>query len=693
MRFFKKKTLIKCISLGSFLLVLGFCYLAGAANNPGGNVYNLYPFKKALLLNSPVNQELTWFEVRPGVNLADKCFINIVYSHSDTLLYDQSLITVELNGLPLASRRFSEHDVKPTEWQVALPLEKIQGGFNEISITTRQRTIEGQCKDIDNDANWVLIHDKSILHLETTGQGDVQLKEYPYPFLNYLSSQPVNSTWHLPENPGPEEIKAMLQMAYDWAKRTQTRVLPIKVKIGKPEQDGGNHILIGELKHWPGLLGVDSGEGTGILSLSRDEKNGNTFLVSGADAEGLEKTQAVLSSPEMISQLESNPFLIKDLPQGQQQKKPVGRPGLYTFSDLGYQDITLSGAYHQRTSIVVQRPQGWSIGRSAYVEVHFRHSAGLDPYKSALTLYVNGQPVKSTVLNAGNAENGVLKASIPVEELSKPEWAVELNFYHDIGTADCSKRYDDVAWSVIEANSLVYLAPGKMKNEPALDSFPLITGAERETRSNVTLWLSANPSEQELSLAALIATRAAQNSNVTIDWQVVTGEKPDEKYLTDNIIMICYQNEWERLAGLKDHLPVLPESRGGYAVMQGINFISDGSEGAALIEVAASPWNKQKVLYAVVGVDDASFERVCRVLSDVDLSEQVKGQVTVVSGNGQVKSLKMHGTEEAEKQSAWEKDFNTVLVDHNILKIYLALVFLVLTVVALTLWIARKRSR
>ena len=144
----------------------------------------------------------------------------------------------------------------------------------------------------------------------------------------------------------------------------------------------------------------------------------------------------------------------------------------------------------------------------------------LDAKKSAVTVYINGKPIRSAVLRPENADGGTLKVPIPDSELDQQGWQIRFAFYHDLGIVDCSKRYDDVAWSVVENRTNIYLAPGKQKGNVSLADFPYIMNSKDNKVMNVTMWISPEPTAEELTLACKLAYWIGQRNKTKIKWQV-----------------------------------------------------------------------------------------------------------------------------------------------------------------------------
>ena len=69
-----------------------------------------------------------------------------------------------------------------SNWQVALPLTSLREGINEITISVLHRSIEGLCKDIDNDANWFIIRPETTIKFKVDAM-NYSLANFPNPAL------------------------------------------------------------------------------------------------------------------------------------------------------------------------------------------------------------------------------------------------------------------------------------------------------------------------------------------------------------------------------------------------------------------------------------------------------------------------------------------------------------------------------
>ena len=670
------------LALMIILLLLPARVRAAEAHSP--QISNLNLFSSEQVFKAPFNQATYYFTLQPFSQTGGHCFLDLLYTHSGILDYKASNISVLLNGVPVSSRNFSKEDIENGSWRVNLLIQDFIPGINKIQFATKQSTDGSYCQDLDNAGNWVVISPHSNLHLELL-TGPTGLSTYPYPFLDPISEQPVQSIWYLPNNTNVSDIKAMLEIAADWGSKEPYQPLKFQVKIGKGNTGDGNKIFFGQLNEWPGMENSDLPSQVGVLSFDKYSStgNGDSLLVSGTDPAGLSKATATLNSPETVQQIKGSSLIIQDaLAPIIPQKQNVGLNGAYTLSNLGYSDIVLSGAFHQETSIVFNRPLNWQPGNSSYIDVHFRHSAQLDPAKSALTVYINGIPVKNTPLDTNNADNGLLHVNIPTSELNKSSWTIDFAFMNYISVDGCTNRYDEVAWSVLTADTEVYLAPGKMDSSWGLREFPSLS---RPGQSSIkaTMWLSERPDQEELTLATIIAARAAQKGQ-RVDWNVVMGAKAGQ--LADNgpVVMVGYVQEKDRLDALRGYIPAWPDQNGGYEVAPFVSFIPDKNNVADLFEVAPSPWNKQQAVFVVLGTKTDSLSKASEVLSNSTSDEKINGQLSIISNDGSITAL----TSSTDAQIGEPG----ILQQKPILG-YVVIIGAVILLMLGSLWLIRKRDR
>lgn len=668
------RKIISCmliIYLGLFML-LPYTAKAQETVPLGTEVYNVKMFPDDVLLNSPINDYYYWLEIKPGIIL-HKALIDIWYSCSDTIIKEVSSLTVSVNGRPLASTHIGKEGDSPNRITASVPLELLQEGINEIKITTTQRSIEKTCQDVDNKANWVVLHKSSVIHLEGTGK-KAALSDYPYPFINHLSLSPVNAVWILPSNPDRETIEAMLNLAADWGYKLRGgNMQNLRVITGEANQEQ-NQILVSILKE-------EGKRGEGYLKLDADA-GFCRLTVGGSDAEGLKKAAAFLSS-DFIKQAEGDGLKVGEYVKKSVSQQDNREKRSITLKDLGYGEITLTGAFHQRTMITVKRPPGLTVGPGSYVEVYFRHSSLLNPARSAVTIYINGRPLKSIALNPGNAEKGVLKVEIPQDELNRSIWNIEFAFYHDIGMADCSKKYEEIAWSVIEKDTRVYLTSGRNRAVARWADFPNFNLRLNKT---CALWLPAQPSDSELALAFLLAARMGQVYGHDLNWKVYLGEKgiyAKEK----NLLVITRHNDINAWKKEINDLAFYKDEKGYLKADERFIIPSDYIAKSAVAQVIAG--SSGGITYFLSAPNTNSVENLVSIFADPQEMFKLTEEVVIISPDAKILGINT-GEKEPSTKDSFTLKFLHIEPDKIQIVYIIILALAFLGTLGFLWWIARR---
>ena len=182
-----------------------------------GNEYSVSLFMDDRVLRNP-NAALTGFlEIKPGMKLSVPPVLDLWYSYSPTILPDISTMTVSVNGIPAESRRLVPDGAFKSNWQVVLPLTSLREGINEITISVLHRSIEGLCKDIDNDANWFIIRPETTIKFKIDAM-NYSLANFPNPFIDeYFGAR--NTVAFSLADLSNNNIVSMLQLSRLWDAR------------------------------------------------------------------------------------------------------------------------------------------------------------------------------------------------------------------------------------------------------------------------------------------------------------------------------------------------------------------------------------------------------------------------------------------------------------------------------------------
>jgi len=608
----------------------------------GMHAYSMHPLNEDKVFTNPANQWSYFFEIKPGMDIyPNQSYFSLDYSVAETLLPGQGSITVFLNGYPLESRVLPPPPGEKQPWKVFLPDRYLKRGFNEIKMTDRQKASQGPCSDIDNPGMWFRINKTTELHLVRKNPITFPLMLYPFPYLDPLEDNVVRCRWMVPSSPTTDTLAEMLDTASDWGKRLPSNGIPIKVATRAEGSPTGQALMITERPTWTKYAPSNLAGGVGSLTnfSATGVPDASCLLIAGADGKGLDSAASALEQPEMTAQMGSTNSVI-NVPPVKPDVPPTARLGSFTFTDLGLPAIHLAGAFHQRASLTIRRPLRCDLGRESYIKIKFRHSASMNPLRSLITIFLNGIPIGSAKLEPENANDGIIRARIPVEELAKNFWVIDIACFHDLGAADCSKSYDDVAWTVIEGESTFELVNGNLIGRPYLESFPYLIPSDGRVPKSIDFGFSPNPSDEELTLAADVAARAAQTNRITLNWTTRKGEAGSFEH---GGLLVGYYDEVDRFKPLQHSLLVYPTSKGHFYINPNVQLMPDTLVDGALIQAVNAPKTNSGVLYVIMAQDNDALNMVSKIMSDPNKADLVGGQVCVVTKDGRVIPLKLQG--------------------------------------------------
>ena len=585
----------------------------GADSETEAETYRIALFGEPQAIKLPKATTSYWFQVPEGARV-EKAALSLVLLTSDTLLEDYSTATVEINGVAVASVNLQElKKTAGTVWKVGIPAERLKtdGTLNQLSIITAQRSILGDCADIDNPANWLILDSESALFL-TIRQTDACLlgSLYPYLFNRAELGNTLNASLVLAgSDPDAEAAAALTAASAIGANYPYKNVESLTVTHGT--EPAGNRFVID--------AGAFPADGEGRLSVKQE--NGLAVRVSGGGKEGLAKAVRILSDASLLSQFSSDNAVIRTDPGRRASALAAREDGLYTLEDFGYADMNLAGAFHQQAYFTIRQPDGILGGAGSYFEVHFRHSDALISDTSLLTVIFDGVPAASIQLSRTNVDGGKLRVAIPKEALAKGSFEISVDVYNYLGKIDCSKDWYDVAWTAIAKDSAVYLEPGDNTLVPSLSRFPSLWGTD------TLVCLPENVSDNVLQAMASLALLNGQNTQAVTDYRIVHS-LDGETAQNAHIILAGARDEIALPDEIAAELFVLPD-KDGYKVKESTGTIPEALEDKIILQAVRSPYDYKKTAYVIMWADAVQEEKLAELAADKEKLNGLSGELAM----------------------------------------------------------------
>ncbi|MBO4925512.1 MAG: cellulose biosynthesis cyclic di-GMP-binding regulatory protein BcsB [Clostridia bacterium] len=615
-----KKLSFAIVLLLTLCLSCCACSLAEETAAPQAQAYRIRIFSEPQAIKLPKAVTSYWFQV-PADTEIEKAVLSLELMCSDTLLEDRSTATVEVNGIAIASVNLQEmKNASSTVWDVEIPIDRLKtdGTINQLSIVTAQRSVLGECADIDNPANWLVLGENSALTLTLLRPESCLLDSlYPFLFNRAELGNVLNTEMVLAGSDADAEGAAALTVASAIGANYPYKKLDRLTVSGQKTGTAENRFLIdADAAVTPAIK-----EGEGYLAIRQD--GGLTVQVAGGGKTGLEKAVRVLSDAAVLSQFSSDSAVIRSALPRRSGALAAREDGLYTLRDFGYDDMNLAGAFHQQTVFTIRQPDGILGGAGSYFEVHFRHSDALISDTSLLTVYFNNVPATSIQLSRTNVDGGRLRVPIPRKMLAQGSFEIRVDVYNYLGKIDCSKDWYDVAWTVIDKDSVIYLEPGDSTLTPSLENFPSLWGSE------TVVCLPEKTSYAVWQAMAALALRNGQHTQMTTDYRIVHSLSK-ENAQDAHLILAGARDEISLPQEIADELYVVP-GKDGYQVKNGAYVLPEVLEDKIIVQAVSSPYNYRKTAYVIMWADAAQEQDLAAFLSDKDRLSSLRGDLALVN--------------------------------------------------------------
>ena len=592
---------------------LGLILLTAISAISSADVFPIHPFSTDKVIRADKARLHYYFELPKGIALNADAAFWLDYETSAGLATLQGNMTVLLNGEPIGSRSMTDVSQSSQRWNVGLPKKFIKVGFNELTIASQTKSTEGPCRDDDDLRNWVRIFPSSVLRVDLANQSPFPLVAYPYPYINWLSQTATSMPIVVSANATESTLSAALNLSSGFGKRLPDK--PLEVRL--------SHNPVGNLNIRFGLAS-DLGN---LAPKTNIEARGDGLWLSAANPSALGETVSTLNNPLMTAQMNgfaanASNFVPKPTPA-------ATRIGIATFSELGFPGINLNGIGTQTASLVLHRPLLIPLGRGGELRLKYRHAATLMRARSLLSVTVNDQPIASANLNPENANDGELICSLPIEIVDSNEWRIQITAHNELANADCSKSYDDVAWTNILGSSSFQLHEGALPNTPYLDGFPYLRGRDGKLPENVTMNFGSQSTEAILTLAATTAARSSQTNRTLTHWALSTaGLSGNED------VVIGYLNEEDRFKSIASRLLIVPNKNGIPTISKEVAVLPSSLVDAVVVQ--AIPKSSGGASYVILGASDEAIKRFTEYISSLPGFNSMSGQVAVFTKQGEM---------------------------------------------------------
>jgi len=612
---------------------------------------------------------LSWpdaWEAQPG-NTA-----TLQFSHSPAL-DPRSTLTVEFNGARLSSVLLTPENAEEGTLQIALPENLINVGYNGLRLNFYMGLYDFNCRDIDDPAVWTTVHKTTTFHLSyTLNIPEPNLANFPLPFMDNSPLVENHVTFILPDHPTPAELNAAVTISAKLGQLAAWRTMYLHTLTEGQAQDPtavkGDLILVGRADRlqtlrdapppfvsWQGgqPVLIDSERVSlppeaGVLweQLSPVDATTVMLIVTGATDEAVLTAARALADEGTYPRLVGQLGMVLNVPYPPPTDMVVGQA--ITLEELGYEERTAWGSREQSMKYTVPLPFVWQIQFESTLDLHFAHSAIVDPEESSLSVLLNDTPVGSILLTPENAEEAQVSFQLPARLFKYGNNTLSVLSDMDLneGDEDHRYRYDydclapepKQAWLVIYADTQLNLPGGPTSIVLSLDDYPQAFIGPANL-SDVTFVV---PDSADSTIARAIIQIAERLGHLAegeaLAPQVINAQTLESMAQPpDYQILIGHPTQNAAIARLNADLP--QPFRPGTDDPEPVETLAQivppqGTVG--YIQAVLSSEGHPRLI--VTGTTDEGVVWASEALSDPDLMKALDGDLAIVSASGSIVS-------------------------------------------------------
>lgn len=609
---------------------------------PGVLAYN-QSLSQDVLMEGVYGTSSMYLSLSPVWEIQEGSYLSLDFATSIPIEFYGSSLTVYLNGTPLKSVFIDTLSDEMQHLEIELPPGLLLEGFNEVRVRTYHRMTEFICEDDGNPANWVVLYDTSLVHIEYKEKmKGLTLSDFPYPFTKNYNQVPVNFAFLTEADMSEVQYQAIHNVAADFGKRNPYKNLEYDVQSLEDYKEDVNGIFIGSavpdqyLNQVSDLWGDRDIPDDYFALLSLDDSTYMLFIISKNDTY-LELMSKILMDDDLIEQMNEVVFAIDMTDQ-----LPI--PGtssdeIFTLKELGYSDVYTEGAKTNTSNYFVDIPDNWHIDNGAQVVVKARYAKVMNLDQSTVTLLINNIPTGSYILSAEADDDATFVFNIPKELYDEKSLSVSVKFSLE-GDFDCSSGGSNTNfWTYVSNQSYIYL-PHVEKTTYALEDYPAPFIGDNDL-NNLNLVYQDKPSNDMMKLGLEILSYIAHETDNESDFTITYGEIPNDK---NNIVLATLDSEIIKNLNDDFNMPydydtaqfVNPDS---LLVLNGYN---NQLNTIQILSTESSPY---KTL-VVSGPNESHMLTASRFLSDFEFVGFLYGDVLVVDSQGFYQTFDTSGLSE-----------------------------------------------
>lgn len=591
------------------------------------------------------------------------------YRSSPLLVPDVSTLSVRLNDRELTSVRLgSQNGETQGQNTLTIPIktDMLLPGWNRISLGCLLQTTEVMCRDVDNPAAWLEVEPGSALRFSYSSVPLFpEIQRFPHaltePQLLSLTDHSVSNedkkhapvvSVLMPWDAGESELRAFLicaarmgqtgylrpesiatadLSAFDTESRLRNGILiATKEALASVDLPPDLKSSIANLRNGEGLLAE-------IIIGDPGYVQRRWMVLSGGDAEGLEKVALTVGSATALRNATSNPLIVTEEPMVSPIEEKMAQPktGAVKLGSLQGGNMLMRGLFRQSSERPVDFPPGFQTTSRSYVDLDFSHAGNLEK-TSAFDVKLNDLLIGSISLTPENANQTHRRLAIPAGITGRDHSRLSVSAYLDIGRADCTHIVEERAWLNIAASSKL-----DINSEPLeindLSRIGLLCQRDAFLRRAAIIVPELPDKERDELIKTIGLTLGKQLATMPILWPQLATYAPGIPATPSRVakrsgLVLGSAFQWSEALPTKTTLVIkAADGKNESLSLRGETMpVDDFDPSMAFAQLIPSPWTQGEIFATVGGVSGYGGDSAIAMLTDTEVCERLTGTVAAV---------------------------------------------------------------
>ena len=636
----------------------------------------------------------------PFWRLAGDATLLVKASYADALDARKSELVFSVNDTPVASLPLA--DLHAAGTSAILPAVRFGQSDNRLTILAhlylKTDPAQAGCRDLADPARWLEISPDSSLTFSLNRQVMAfTLRDFPNPFqgIDFYPAgfSQIPTVFVLPDQSSASDLRSLAAAAFAFGRAMpDNNAWPLEVLsrsqlLEKIPAETNLVFLSGSQQ---GLVNLDrSGQEALLLAPSPFNPQRAALVIADANPEDG-------SRPELALIVASQRFALSGSFAALAPAAPPAPgdhvlPEMLSFEELGYHSRTVGGAGEHSLIYRVYLPYDLQL-TSASLDLILYHSQNLQG-RSIANIYVNGVNLAGILLNDRDQNGEMTEINLPAKHFRPGINYLRITFDLKIPVGSCAAD-DTSTWATVADTSLLEIESTRSAHQPTLGDFPQPFNGE----AGAVLVLPEHPDAETLNRVARLAILIGQSAQPdSLPPTVVTAATFDRDVDgNQHLVLIGTPQQNPMVSQINAALPQPFKASGlGLAVGYGITNSAE-NQPTGLVEVSRSPWNGNRRILVITGVDEQSFLNAFdRMLAPEPQTPGLTGNVLAVrssqSGQLEAQNLLIQDPGNLPLAGRGFQAIDQLGIDLSLVAIALGLAFLFLIILGIR-WIERQQE-